>query len=197
MKLLGVLLALAIGGNALAMKDPKVDPTRMQIIWDAFEDRVATQTDVWFEDGEYPRVVQILRIMTALSPSHYETVTNLGWMLENVEKWDEALAVYVKFRKDNAGHPEAYYPEANFYFMRKLYSKVPPLLEPSLKMKLKPHANSYRILGLSYERLGFLADAKRVFKLIIERDPNDGTAKANLNRVEKKIQGLQKPVNMV
>ena len=189
MRVFVILTTLALWGSAQGMKDPKVDPARMQIIWEAFDDRVSTQTDVWFEDGEFPRVIQLLRVMTALYPSNYDTVTNLGWMLENVEKWDEALAVYVNFRKHNANHPEGYYPEANFYYSRKLYSKVPPLIEPSLKMKIKPHPNSYRILAMSYERMGLLSDARRVFKMIIDRDPSDATAKMNLSRVEKKIQG--------
>lgn len=169
-------------------RESGVDPGRMKIIWDAFEERVQVQNDIWYSDGEFPRVIQLLKVMASLQPQDYETATTLGWMLENVERWDEALAVYVAYRKRYPNDPEAYYPEANFYFMKKMYSRVPPLIEPSLKMAVKPHPNSYRILALSYERMGLLTAARRVFKTIIERDPSDGAAKMNLSRVEKKIQ---------
>ncbi|HZH98842.1 MAG TPA: hypothetical protein VEX38_07705 [Fimbriimonadaceae bacterium] len=175
----GAVMAVA-GTSVSAPQKPRLDA-----IWAAVHNRLTGQMDFWFEDGDYPRCIQMLRVLNEMDPSDYEAATDLGWMLENVESYDEALAVYIKFRKDNPKSPDAAFPEANFYYFRKAYSKVPPLIEPTLKSK--PHGNSFRILAHSYERLGLLADSKRVWQNFIKLAPKDETARANLRRVEGKI----------
>ena len=147
------------------------------------------QADVWFKDGDFPRVIQELKFIYALAPNDYDIATNLGWMFENIEEWDKALAVYIKYRKENPSDPDAPFPEAHFYFAKKAYAKVPPILEPSLKMH--PHANTFRQLAHAYERLNMLADAKRVWLQYISQDPNDLAAKANLAKVERKMKGAK------
>jgi tetratricopeptide (TPR) repeat protein len=187
MKSLCFAVALGLAGLSAANPDAKQD--RMKVILQSFANRVSQQNDIWFDDGEFPRVIQLLRISFALNPSDYDIATNLGWMQENVERWDQALLTYIRFRRANPNDPEAYYPEAYLYFKKKMYAKVPALLEPTLKMSTKPHANTYRTLALSYERSGLLSDAKRVWLQLIERDPKDDNAKGNLKRVEQKLAG--------
>ncbi|HRK21413.1 MAG TPA: hypothetical protein PLX06_06375 [Fimbriimonadaceae bacterium] len=165
----------------------KPDSQRLNAIWRHVYDRMEKQNDAWFDQGDFPRCIQSLRLMNSVFPTDYESATSLGWLLESTEQYDEALIAYIKFGKDNLGHPEGPYPEANFYFMRRLYAKVPALLEPTIKQK--PHPNSYRILAHSYEKLGLLADSKRVWDTYIELSPDDGAAKNNRARVEKKIKG--------
>lgn len=169
----------------------KQESTRLRAIWQAAHERLEIQNDYWFDAGDFPRTIQTLRMMQSLYPNDYESVTNLGWLLESTEQWDEALAVYIRYGKENPEDPDGPYPEANFYFMKKAYAKVPPLLEPSLTKK--PHPNSYRILAHSYERLGLLKDSARVWNFYIALAPNDGAAKANLARVERKMKGETPP----
>lgn len=176
----------------VAVRPQGLDPARMAVITESFDSRIASQNDVWFEAGEFPRCIQTLRIQHALHPDNLETMTDLGWMLENVERWDEALAVYVAFRKQYPNDPDAYFPEARFYYMKKAYSKVPPLLERSINMSTKPHPNNYRTLAQAYERMGLLADARRVYLALLAILPDDGATKRNLERVERKIKGADK-----
>ena len=77
----------------------------------------------------------------------------LGWMLENIEEWTQAEGTYKQFMKENPADPDASYPLANYYFMKKQYEKVPALLEPAIKMARKPHPNSFRRLAHAYERM--------------------------------------------
>lgn len=183
-------LALAV---AAPLPAQSLDPGRMRRMEAAMVDRIATQSDLWFESGEFPRTVQTLRARYEMYPSDYETATDLGWMLENIELWGEALATYVRFRHENADNPDASYPEANFYFLKRLYAEIPPLLEPSLKMDRPPHPNTYRVLAHSYDRLGLLADSKRVWELLVALTPDDDAAKVNLARVERKLKGEPPP----
>jgi tetratricopeptide (TPR) repeat protein len=163
----------------------KQDSERIQRIWNSMRNRTTVQLDAWFEDGDYPRVIKLLRMLYELNPSDYDLATDLGFMLENVEAFDEALAVYVRFRRENPNLADSAFPEAFFYNKRRAYAKIPPLLEP--KLKQKPHPNNYRILATAYERLDLLADSARVWKLYISLHPNDDQARANLRRVEDKM----------
>lgn len=179
--------ALTVGATALAapQTDALTKAQRQAAIDGAMRNRIADQTDIWFDDGDFPRIIQLLKALYEFSPTDYEVATDLGWMLENVEQYDAALATYVRYRKENAAMPDAAIPEANFYFMRRLYSKVPPILEKSIGPTL--HPNGFRILGHSYDRLGMLNDSRRVWKLYTDRYPQDLRAKENLRRVEDKI----------
>ena len=176
------LSLLALPGSA-----SQKESERIQAIWQAAHDRIVQQNDYWFDEGDFPRTIQALRMMTAVWPYDYESATNLGWLLESTDQYDEALAVYIRYGKENPQDPDAAYPEANFYFMKKAYAKVPPLLEPALAKK--PHPNCYRILAHSYERLGLLKDSARVWNDYIALAPKDTAAKNNLARVERKMKG--------
>src|SRR5437660_1077756 len=92
---------------------------RVDAIWETAENRMRHQIDVWFDNGDYPRCIQTLKLLAKADPADYETQTDLGWMLENVERYDEALAVYVHYRKSFPSLPDAAFPEANFYFMKR------------------------------------------------------------------------------
>ncbi|RYG22600.1 hypothetical protein EON82_16640 [bacterium] len=179
-----VFVGLAALGSAQAAKKA-APPSRVDTILDFANDRMSTQIDVLFEDGDYPAVISLLRVQAEAYPSDYDVWTNLGWMQENIQAWDTALATYARYRRQNAGDPDASLPEATFYFNRRLFSKVPPLMEPAIKGKC--HPNAFRILARSYEKQEMLTDAARVYKALIARAPNDGAAKANLKRVEGKL----------
>ncbi len=175
-----------VAGCALvaASNAGQVDTKRTTAIWDSASNRLDAQYDIWFKQGDFPRVIETLRLTVGLFPSDFDYATSLGWMLENVKLYDEALAVYIKFRKDNPMDADSTFPEASFYYRQKLYAKVPPLIEPSLKGK--PHANSFRILAHSYDRLNLLEDSKRVWQALVDLT-KDPAAVRNLERVTKKM----------
>ncbi len=192
MKKLMVVAALAALISVVGAASQKPDPKRMEALWGAATDRLTKQDDAWFLVGDYPRIVENLRYMHELDPNDYETATNLGWMLENIERSDEALAVYIDYRKKNPNVGGSEFPEANFYYQHKLYSKVPPLIEPRIAAR-HATANTFRILAHAYEKLNLFSDAKRTWNEYIAVEPNDAAAKANLSRVDKKLLANSKP----
>ena len=157
---------------------------RLDAIWDAVDDRMARQIDVWFDEGDFPKAINGLTIESYYYPHDYDVVTNLGWMHENVEDWEKALQTYATYRKSNPQDKDAALPEGQYYLMRKQYAKVPPLLEPTLS--LHPHPNVYRILARAYERMNKFSDAVRVWKQFLAVYPDDGQGKVNLARDQKK-----------
>ena len=182
-----LIMCAAIAASAVAHGRQPTDRTRL--ILELVRGRATQQHDAWFADGDFPRAIQSIRVLHELFPSDYGLETDLGWMLENVEDYGSAITVYINYRKSFPKDPEAYYPEAELYFREKLYSKVPPLMEPALRMPGSRDPNSYRILANSYERLGLFNDSKRVWDKYLAFS-KDGQAKLNRHRVEKKRLGL-------
>jgi tetratricopeptide (TPR) repeat protein len=180
-KVIVIMAAVCIAASTFAQKAP----TRVQQIWGAANSRIVNQQDQWFKDGEFLVCIQLLKVEAERWPQDYDVWTNLGWMEENIEHWDAALATYVRYRRHNPQDPDAALPEANYYERKKLYAKVPELLEPEIKREC--HPNNFRILAYSYEKLKMYADCIRVWKTYLERNPTDGAAKHNLARVEKKL----------
>ncbi len=168
-----------------AQASSNADPERVHEIWNATNDRLGTQLDVWFDEGDFPKCIQLLKMQSSLFPGDYEVATNLGWMQENVENWDSALATYIRFKDRNPLDPDRSLPEADFYFRRKAYAKATAALEPALTKG--SHPNAFRILAHAYERQGMLSDSKRVWEQYLVLSPKDGAARNNLNRVMKKL----------
>jgi tetratricopeptide (TPR) repeat protein len=172
---------------SLHVKRQTPDLHRVPDILTAVRVEATNQHDAWFDDGDFPRSIQSLKVLKNLFPSDYQLVTDLGWMCENVHDESSALVLYIEYARAYPDDPEAQYPEAEFYFRNKLYAKVPQILEPVLKMRVHPHGNSYRILARAYEKMDLYEDAKRVWDTYIALVPTDGQAKVNRERVTKKL----------
>jgi tetratricopeptide (TPR) repeat protein len=159
---------------------------RIDAIWAIATNRMIAQQNAWFEDGDFLACISVLGLEAKKWPKDYEIWTNLGWMQENVEEWDDALTTYDSYRKLNPQEPDNSLPEAQFYYMRKQYAKVPSLLESAIKRPC--HPNNYRILAWSYERMKKYSDAVRVWKVYLGTGANDAVAKRNLARDEQRAQ---------
>lgn len=181
----GVATFIIVG--LVAIGSAKLPDSRVGKIWDIANDRFLNQQDLWFQDGDFLANIQLLKIQAERWPSNYDVWTNLGWMQENVEEWDQALATYVRYRRSNPQDPDASLPEAFYYSRKKLYTKVPELLEPAIKRNC--HPNNFRLLAQAYEKQKMYSDSVRVWKLYLQRAPSDAAAQHNLARVEKKLSG--------
>lgn len=186
MRKVGLVCLVAVIASAAMAQETS---PRMKAIWVAAHSRMEDMNDQWFKIGDYPRITESLRYMNRIWKDDYDTATNLGWMLGNIERYDEELATYVTYRAENPKDLDRSLPEADFYFRYHVWAKIPPLLEADVS--LHPHPNAFRILAHAYERLNLLQDSKRVWNLYLALKPNDGAAKHNLDRVERKIRGKE------
>ncbi len=160
---------------------------RLDEIWDHVDNRVTAQLDLWFNDGYFPNVVSFLKVEYAYDPDNEDTMTNLGWMQENIDQKADAEATYKDYIAKHPANADASYSLAFMYFnTNKDYAGAVRVLEPTLKNKPKP--NSYRILAKAYEKMGKLHDSLRVYELYLKNYPGDGAAEMNIKRVKAKIQ---------
>jgi tetratricopeptide (TPR) repeat protein len=185
------LLMLAIGTMMVAIGSAQFDrmlstPGSKKITESAYW-RISSEKDVLFKDGEFPATISILSWEVLWRPSDYQIVTDLGFMYGNLERKDLELATYVRFREQFPKSAEAYYPEAEFYFKSRIYKPVIKLLEPTLSMDPKPHANSYRLLAHAYDRLGLLKESLATWEIYLKLSPDDAAAKVNRDKVKAKL----------
>ena len=179
MKLVIAICALALMTCSWA-NDPRQDA-----IWSAIDDAMIEYVDHHFHEGDFPRAIQGLRFRYAMHPDDWEAMSDLGWMLESTEREDEALAIYMKYRRDYPTRRDASYSVVQYWFKKKSFAKIPALVEPELTKK--PHPNMYRWLAHSYDRLGRYADSIRVWDALIALVPSDAQAKNNRAKVFGKL----------
>jgi tetratricopeptide (TPR) repeat protein len=165
--------------------DGAASAARTQAIWDAAYNRMNQQIDVWFDDGDFPRATTLLKVQYELWPSDYEVATNLGWMHQNMQEWEDAQVVYRRYIAENPNDPDRALPMMTYHFQRRQFAEIIPWGEKYLSDK--SHANMFRLLATSYERTGKLTESRAVWERYLKRAPNDGAAKRNLERVQKKI----------
>lgn len=157
-------------------------------IFGAMDNRLQLQRQAWFDAGRFPVTAQILEFEVLFFPHDYDRVTSLGWMYGNMEMTDEEIRVYNWYRKTFPNDAEAHYPAGEFYFRRREYEKVIPIILPSLSLKNKPHGNSYRILANAYDRLKKYKESMDIWNQFLKIEPNDPTALRNRDKVKKLLE---------
>ena len=162
---------------------------RIDVIMSYVEGRAADEADAAFDRGDFPRATQVLRFRNRVLPDYELVATDLVWMLLSVQYYDEMLATGKRFRLENPTNPDAGLMEAQFYWQKRAFARIPSILEPMLTVGKTPHANTFRVLANSYSRLGFYADSVRVWELYLKQSPDDAAAKKNLNRAKDKVLG--------
>ena len=162
---------------------------RIDIILSYVEERAAGESDAAYKRGDFPRATQNLRFRNRVLPEYELVATDLIWMLLNIQYYDEMLAACKRFRVENPTNPDAGLMEAQFYWQKRAFARIPSILEPMLTVGKTPHANTFRVLANSYSRLGFYADSVRVWELYLKQSPDDAAAKKNLNRAKDKVLG--------
>ncbi len=163
------------------------ESSRKAAILSAINLRLGNQQNMWFKNGRFPTVVQSLRIQYDFNPHSNDIATNLGWMMENIHLYSEALDVYRQYRLENSSNPDASFPEGFFYFRMKRYNDEIRLFEKAINSKPHPGPNTYRILAHTYDRLKRFKDALRVYDAYLAWSPNDLAAIANVKRVKAEM----------
>lgn len=161
------------------------DESQVKAMVNATRDRMARQNDVWFRDGDFLPIIQSQSVMAEVDPKDEETWSNLEWMYFNVENIGMQWWVCREFRENNPTYADAPYYEAKLFYLKKLYAKVPALLEPVIGLTPPPAPNSFRFLAHSYEKMGYYEDALRVWDKYLTLFPKDPQAKNNRSKVAK------------
>ncbi|MCL6624621.1 MAG: hypothetical protein K6T17_08420 [Fimbriimonadales bacterium] len=197
-----LLWGLGIGlGTFVGM----ADTNRVNFIYSTYEDLLLRRLDAHYHAGEFHQSANIYQILYGIHPDDATLVRTWAWMLGNANEFDEAFSVMMSFRLAHPSDARAALGEAELFVQQareedrlpragppgpgsSLWWRVPPLLEPHLQKKDLP-VNAYTFLSASYEKVGLLRQALRVWELRQERFPDDPACTPNINRLKKLLQG--------
>jgi hypothetical protein len=141
--------------------------------------------DKYFHEGNYEKVAELLKVYAKHHPDDPDLSSNLAWMLFNIGKEDQSIRVGLRFVREKPKSEVGKLQLAQQFFDRKLYARVPGILEPIISTTKSLRA--FIMLGRSYEMLDMLNSALRVHEARVRMFPDDLTAKRQVAKVKEMI----------
>jgi len=162
-----------------------VSQSRIEDMKAGYDHEMEVLIDRYYHSGDWEKVEKLLRTYAKQHPDDPDISNSLAWMLFNNGNEPASLVEGIRFVRENPTSDLGKIQLATQYFQRKLFSRVPPLLEPLVATTKEP--NVFVMLGRSYEVLGLLKSALRVHEARVKLFPDDAPAKKNLEKVKQMI----------
>lgn len=155
-------------------------------IADAVINDLIEYSDLHWHKGEYCHIVNLDKMIVAAQPDNMDAYANAGWLLWSMNRDAEAIALYDQGLKAN---PKSYYmfDELGFYYYnrKKDYAKAAKYLAEAAKQP-DVKAPTLHLLAHSYEKTGNLKLCLQTWERA-KKNPADGAAKTNYERVKRKM----------
>lgn len=151
-------------------------------IGDAIVSAVWSHADYYWHEGRYEDHVAICRFMMRADPTFPEAYSAGGWLLENLGRNDEALAIYRAGARALPDDWRVLHDLGYFYHQQKRYPEAIEVVEKAVA--LKPPAFVWHVLAHSYEKSGNVSRSIATWRRCLELHPADGAAGHNLRRLE-------------
>jgi tetratricopeptide (TPR) repeat protein len=159
--------------------------TRIDELKAGYDREMDALIDRYYHEGNYPKVTELLRVYAKQHPDDDVISNNLAWMYFNIGKEPESMLESLRFVRDNPKNENGRIQLAQQYFTRKLFARVPRVLEPIMAATKHPYA--FVMLGRAYEELGMLKSALRIHEARVKMFPDDESGKKNLEKVKQMI----------
>jgi len=148
-------------------------------------DQLWAQTDVYWHQGDYPRIIALDKLIVQLDPHFMEPYSIGGWLMESMGNYADAEAFYRLGVANNPKDSYLYYQLAAFYFnTQKDYQSAANIMQVGVTMKGND-VNDWRMYAHALEKSKHIDDAIATWQAIIKRFPNAAAADINLARLQK------------
>jgi len=139
---------------------------------------------IYDQQGEYSNSAREYKRAIEIKPKNYLSFNNLGLALQKNDKLDEAIETFKKAIEINPEDHMAHFNLGRLYAQDKGWFKK-ALVELKKAVKLNStHISGYYGLGFSYEKLGNRKEAIKMYRSILELQPNSKSAKKALIRLK-------------
>jgi tetratricopeptide (TPR) repeat protein len=149
-------------------------------------DRIAEQIDTYWHAGKWDECMRLLRQDIEIDPSDTEAYTDLGWVLANLNRDAEAVAVY---EAGIAANPKSFdipHHFGMFYSRRKKYEQAIEQFRVAIK-KGAPQTWQH-MLPDTLEIVGRKQEALDQWRELLKRFPNDPIAKQHIKALESAVE---------
>lgn len=158
--------------------------SRAETMFARLFDRIEYRKDFLFHDGQYWECIGLLWAQQGMYPGDGEINSTLAWMYGNVERQDLAYTTISRFRNEFPTDETGALTEAEWCNRRKLYTRVPPILEPVIQKATG--LGVFVLLERAYMEMGLWHEALRVLQLRADRI-NDVPGQAKLKRLKDRL----------
>lgn len=148
----------------------------------AYDREMDRLIDKYFHEGNFEKATKLLETYAKQHPDDVDISANLAWMYFNLGNDAASMLESHRFVRDNPRNERGKIQLAQQYFTRKLYTRVPAILEPI--MAGTRQINAFAMLGRAYEEIGMLKSALRVNEHRLKVYPDDATAKHNVEKLK-------------
>lgn len=114
--LLLLCVSLCLGTAARASVVISSSPVQVTGILSRVVDRLSAQRDVYWHEGDYPRIIALDRIITEADPHFIDAYETGGWLMDSLGHHKEAEAYYRLGVANNPRVEPPYFHLAFFYF---------------------------------------------------------------------------------
>ena len=149
-------------------------------------DKMWRQTDNYWHNGDYPRIVALDRIITEADPQFLEAYSTGGWLMDSLGRTQDAQAYYTLGTKNNPHAAYAFWTLGFFYF--NTAHDYPAAARAFRKdtEQVDADLNDWKMLGHSEEKAGQWDAAVATWRQIKARWPNGMSVDRLLREAEEK-----------
>ena len=184
-----LLLSVTVGPSRAARRHTNV-PQNQQIqvegVVGGVVSKLWNQTDHWWHEGDYPRIVALDRIITEADPQFLEAYSNGGWLMDSLGRTRDAEVYYTQGTKNNPHASYAFWNLGFFYFNSAHDYAAAARAFKSDVQQADADLNDWKMLGHSQEKSGQWDDAVATWHTIKARWPNGMSVDRLLRQAEDK-----------
>jgi tetratricopeptide (TPR) repeat protein len=148
-------------------------------------DRIAEQVDKYWHAGKWEECIRLLYQSVEIDPTYTDAYTDLGWMLANLNRDAEAVAVYRAGIAANPKDFDIHHHFGMFYNRRKQYEKAIEQFRLAVKNGAPPAWQ--HMLPDTLEIVGRKQEALKEWRELLKRFPDDTVAKQHIRALEKEL----------
>jgi hypothetical protein len=151
-------------------------------------DKLWDRTDYYWHDGDYNRIVGLIRVVIEADPEFYEAYSVGAWLLWSMGDKPASNRLLDLGVQKGKNKWMAQYNFGELLFVRREFKDAIPHLNFAIQHANAP-AQAWKMLAHSYEKTGDVKKSAELWRTVVKRFPNDQAGPSNLARVEKKLQG--------
>jgi tetratricopeptide (TPR) repeat protein len=165
-------------------------PARAQVdgITGRVTDLIWNQTDAYWHDGDYDRIIDLARVVVEIEPNFVEAWGVAAWLLWSRGDTPGADAFLAEGARRNPDRYELHYELGWHLFNTKRFAQALPHLQTATRFS-DADQRAWKNLAHTYERLDRWDDALAAWRTVVSRFPNDTSGPVNLRRVEARVSG--------
>jgi len=163
-----------------AQAEKRVTETRDFIV-----DLLWEHTDVHWHVGEWEDCIRLSRQAFELDPHFTEAYTNAAWLLANLNRDAEAIAVFREGIAINPDNHDIHHHFGMFFERRHRYDEAVEQFRKAVE-NAAPQTWQHMLPG-TLEKAGRKQEALEEWKALLQRFPDDPVAKQHIEKLEQEL----------